>query len=194
MKFFIPLLFVFLISCSSENNSEFKNSYLFEKAKAMSDFELETKSGTFTKENLKNKITVIYFGFTSCPDICPMELSLLGEAFKKLSESEQTKVQGLFVSVDPQKDSLEIVDNYATFFHPNFIGSRINHPAKLLSFTTQLGAYYEKVQLDDENYTMNHTSSFTIIDPNGLYAGLSPTPHTLEDLVFDIQSLIQYYF
>lgn len=195
----------FASGCLKTDRGDLKNSYLFDQPKQFSNFELETSKGAFTQENLKEKLTLIFFGFTSCPDVCPLELSQLANALEGLSVDEKKLVQGVFVSVDPKRDALEKLTDYVNFFSEDLIGGRVDSPAKLLSITSQLGSYFEIIPTKENslenkkadkliNYTIDHTTSLIIINPNSLYAGISPSPHDVSNLTEDIKTLIKIYF
>ena len=86
------------------------------------DFELEATSGSFRLEEQRGKVVLLYFGYTFCPDICPTNLALMAQALNALKEEELARVQGVFISVDPERDSLDLLAAYTNHFHPSIVG------------------------------------------------------------------------
>jgi protein SCO1 len=86
----------------------------------LSDVQLQTSEGDFQFSDLKGKVVVVFFGFVRCPDVCPLTMSRLAEIYRNLGEPEDLAV--VMVTVDPENDTPELVKNYATGFHPKFIG------------------------------------------------------------------------
>jgi len=116
----------------------------------------------------KEKVVAIYFGYTQCPDVCPTNLSFLAAAFKKLSAKELEKVQGIFISVDPGRDSPEILADYTKYFHPKIIGIS-GTPDMVDPVVAAYGAYYEKVNYSNSAmmYGISHTSETYIVGKDG---------------------------
>lgn len=84
--------------------------------------ELQSAAGPITREKLSGMISLVYFGYTSCPAVCSMTLTCFGQALKQLSPSEQSQVRGLFVSVDPARDDIACLQEYVSYFGPRFLG------------------------------------------------------------------------
>ena len=132
------------------------------------DFTLQSADGPFTLSEHPKALNVIYFGYTQCPDICPTSLSVMAHAFKQLSREQLSQVQGVLISVDPERDSLEHLKNYTGFFHPNIIGLT-DTPANILVLSRQYGAFYQKAKIDNSamGYTIDHTSVFYLTNDKG---------------------------
>ncbi len=132
------------------------------------DFILHTSKGPFALKDYRGKVVLLYFGYTKCPDVCPTSLSYLAQAFNELNDEELKKVVGVFVSVDPKRDTFELLDEYVEYFHPNFIG--VTGSEKELSDAAALyGAQYYEVGLEDSafGYAVNHSAATYLIAPNG---------------------------
>ena len=132
------------------------------------DFILHTSKGPFALKDYRGKVVLLYFGYTKCPDVCPTSLSYLAQAFNELNDEELKKVVGVFVSVDPKRDTFELLDEYVEYFHPNFIG--VTGSEKELSDAAALyGAQYYEVELEDSafGYAVNHSAATYLIAPNG---------------------------
>lgn len=130
------------------------------------DFTVESKSGQVKLSDFRGKTVILYFGFASCPDVCPMSLSYLNGVLKQVPQKEN--VQVIFVSVDYKRDTPEKVSDYAQFFDKDFIGAT-GDKTTIEKMTKDYGVYYKFVELKDSNlgYTVDHTSKFFIIDSEG---------------------------
>lgn len=133
------------------------------------DFTLDSLDGKINKDDFKGKVLAVYFGYTLCPDVCPTSLSTLSQALNQLN-IEKDDLSAVFVSVDPQRDSLQNLNEYAKYFHQNFIGASSNKEY-LDDMTKRYGSYYEKVILKDSamDYSVSHTSYIYIFDKNGKF-------------------------
>ncbi len=150
----------------------------------LTPFELTDQSGNpFTLSQLKGKTTLLFFGYMSCPDICPTTLSTLNQMVKKLDAYANADLQVVFVSVDPNRDRPEKMAEYLNYFNPNFIGLGGDKEA-IDNFTRQFAAGYMLGEKQaDGNYLVSHTSSIFMIDPQArLIATFSP-PHKVDTLV-----------
>ncbi|MFP8965316.1 SCO family protein [Pokkaliibacter sp. CJK22405] len=132
------------------------------------DFTLQSVNGPVSLEDYRGKVVVLYFGYTSCPDVCPTEMALLGNAIHSLSKEEQANVQGIFIGVDPERDKLDTLDGYAKFFYPNFVGVT-GTVDELHQVAGAYGAYYRKVEMKDSalGYGIDHSSYFFVINKDG---------------------------
>lgn len=131
------------------------------------DFSLESSEGPFHLKDLRGKVVLIYFGYTFCPDICPTNLAMMAQALNALSAEELQRVQGVFVSVDPERDSLEHLAAYTDHFHPAIIGVT-GSPEELARIAKQYGAAYRKVEGESEGgYLVDHSSNTFVVAPDG---------------------------
>lgn len=151
------------------------------------DFAVTTPDGTFSLADYRGKVVLIYFGYTFCPDVCPTSLAALGQAFAALSAEELERVKGVFVSVDPERDTLEILKVYAPFFHPNIIGAT-GTPEQLADIARRYGVSYMKQKsIDGRPYTVDHSSFTYLIGPDGKLAVTLPHGSSPEELVAAIR-------
>ncbi len=138
------------------------------------DFNLQTHEGPLTLDALRGRVVLLYFGYAGCPDVCPTSLAVLGSAMKKLTPAELERVQGLFISVDPERDTPERLAQYAAFFHPQMIGAT-SDLAAINDLTRRYGAAYMKVPSGEEgDYAVDHTSSTYVIGPDGRLRAILP--------------------
>lgn len=126
------------------------------------------KGETFTEANLKGKPYALFFGFTHCPDICPTTLWELSELMKQLG-SDADKLLVVFVTVDPERDTLNVIAEYLTSFDPRIVGLT-GEPQQIDAMTKLYRAYYKKVSTNDGEYTMDHTAVVYMMDGEGRFS------------------------
>jgi protein SCO1/2 len=131
------------------------------------DFTVEIQNGDLSLKDLRGKVVVLYFGYTQCPDICPTSLALLTQALNEMSEKELADVQAIFVSVDPERDNVTRLEEYAAYFHPNIIGATAEKDV-IDKITKLYGASYRIVDSNSAmGYIVDHSSYTYIIDKKG---------------------------
>jgi len=154
------------------------------------DFTLQTDTKTIKLSDYKGKVVLMYFGYASCPDVCPTSLAMLGTGLKRLSEDEVAQVQGIFISVDPERDQGEKLTQYAEHFHPNFIGATGTIP-ELQKVARQYGAFFEKSETESAmGYLVDHTSKSYVIGKDGTLAYLLPHDMTVPEITDAIKKAI----
>ena len=128
---------------------------------------LRAGDGPLALADLRGRHVVLFFGYTSCPDVCPTTLSRLAEAFRQAGEGIEREVQVVFVSVDPERDTAERASRYAAAFHPSFAGVT-GTEEEVHTVASAYGIYYARVPLEgDAGYTVDHTATLTVLDPEG---------------------------
>ena len=115
---------------------------------------------------------LVYFGYTQCPDICPITLHSMTEAVDALGPIGE-RITPVFVSVDPERDTPEVMAKYLAFFHPRMIGLS-PHPDQLTELTRSWRIKFSRVPLKDGNYTVDHTATIFFTDPAGVIIGRYP--------------------
>jgi len=131
------------------------------------DFRLESQQGPVTLAQLRGRVVALYFGYITCPDICPTSLGYLAAALNALDPQELAQVQGVFVSVDPQRDTLEQLRSYVQYFHPSLLGAT-GAPEQLAEMAKRYGAAYRIVPGEGAlNYTVDHSADLYLIDRQG---------------------------
>jgi len=166
---------------------------VFEKPRIIKPFELVSDLGQpFKLEQLENKWTLIFFGFTTCPDICPLTLANLSRVYKSLDEDIRKQTQIVMVSVDPARDTPESLAEYMGYFDPGFRGLTGEFlPIKRLA--DNLNVAFNKVMLDDGDYTVDHTGNIILINPKGHYHGFFKPPFELARLKAAHQSIVSSF-
>ena len=132
------------------------------------DFVLDSSTGPISLQDFRGKMVLMYFGFTSCPDVCPTALSSIAASMRQLTPSQEAQIQPLFVSVDPDRDSLDNLAKYSAYFHPRMLG--ITGETKVLEqLVKNYGAYYRYIPLENSalDYTVDHTSRVYFIGREG---------------------------
>ncbi len=162
---------------------------LFPTAREMSDFRMETAAGEpFTLENLQGQWSLLFFGFTNCPDVCPDTLAMLAESMEQLRLMRREELpQVVFVSVDPERDQGELLEEYVTWFDPEF-KAVTGSEDQLQALTRQLGIVYWREEPDERTgfYNVDHSAAVLIIDPEGRLHGRFGHPLVPEDVVADL--------
>lgn len=132
------------------------------------DFTLQGVNGPVNLHDFRGKTVVLYFGYTACPDICPTSMATLKAALGQLDAAEVQQVQGLFVSVDPERDTLEHIQRYVSYFHPNLVGVS-GEQAQLQEITRRYNVFYRKVDVPGSAmaYTIDHSAILYVIDKQG---------------------------
>jgi len=147
---------------SSQSNTETEN-----KLPIGGKFNLQSAQGDISLDDYRGKVLLIYFGYTWCPDVCPTNLAMMGAALSHLDSTESNKVQGLFVSVDPERDNIQRLAEYSAFFHESIIGATAS-PKQIKEIATRYGSVYRKVEQDSAtDYVVDHSSETYVVDPAG---------------------------
>ena len=143
---------------------------LLQQARPLKPLQLKDHDGNpFDLARFKGRWTFLFFGYTHCPDVCPVTLGLLASVFGQLEKpiaSGEAEPQGIFVSVDPERDTLASLKEYVAYFNKAFVGVS-GDKAHLAAFAKQVGASYMRAAPTERagDYTVNHSSSVFLIDP-----------------------------
>jgi protein SCO1/2 len=127
----------------------------------------DVNNNLITEKSFKGSLTAIFFGFTNCPDICPMTLANIDEVIEKLDDNKKEKFKVYFISIDPERDSPEIIKNYLDSFKNKIYGIT-GDPEKVFLLSKSWGVLSEKIFNEDGSYLINHSSSILLLD-NGKY-------------------------
>ena len=147
------------------------------------DFTLNAPNGPFQLQAQHGKLVLIYFGYTYCPDVCPTNLALMAQALNAMSEQELVGVQGVFISVDPERDTLERLALYTDHFHPNIIGVT-GTPDEVARVAAQYGAAYLKVEGESQGgYLVDHSSNTYVIAQDGSLHTILPHATPAQDIL-----------
>lgn len=138
------------------------------------DFTLQSADGPVSLADQRGKVVILYFGYTFCPDVCPTSLSALAQALSTLTPEELARVKPYFISVDPERDTMDVLKVYAPFFHPSIVG--ISGSNEQVAEVARLyGARYMKQKPDaDGLYSVDHSAFLYIVAPDGKLAASLP--------------------
>ncbi len=141
--------------------------------------------------DFRGKAVVVFFGFTQCPDVCPTTLNEMARV-KQLLGADAGKLQVLFISVDPERDTPEVLKAYMGSFDPTFLGLYAGSPERLAQLAKDFKVYYKKVEgKTPTSYSMDHTAASYIYDPQGrlrLYSRYGSAPESVAE---DIRWLLK---
>ncbi|MDX2344795.1 MAG: SCO family protein [Acidimicrobiia bacterium] len=148
--------------------------------------ELQSSDGsTVRMTDFEGKVVVVYFGYTFCPDVCPATLSKLADALELLGDKAKD-VQVMMVSVDPERDTPELLADYVAHFHPDFLGITSDE-ATVNRVATLYGVFYQKSEgTEATGYTIDHTSTVILVDREGYLKLVLPFEGTAEQIAADI--------
>jgi protein SCO1/2 len=194
--FLVMMLSTYLLVKPSPPPSELEG-VLRPQFKALQPFALiDQNNASFDLANLKNKWSFIFFGYTSCPDVCPMTLRTLDVVQTHLKSSDTAPtddVQMIFVSVDPERDSTDKLGAYVSFFDQQFIGATGNKQ-DLDAFSGQFGAGYQfEPETSPGHYLVAHTSAVFLVDPLGRLIATFSQPHYPEVISTQYQQIREYF-
>jgi protein SCO1 len=172
----------------AQGGVELREALLYPSPRALPDFELSRPDGaSLTLADWRGHWNLVFIGFTHCPDICPTTLATLREVEAAFAPGQAPQVT--FVSVDPERDGAEQLATYAGFFSKRFLAASGDHPA-LTTFTRSLGMVYMTSPLEGGDYTVDHSASIAIVDPEGRLVGVFRPPHSRDGMVGDLKRLI----
>lgn len=156
------------------------------------DFALASSTGgTLRLSDFRGQYLLLNFGYTSCPDVCPLMLANLAQLEAELG-AQAENVQVLFVSVDPARDTPDRLTTYLSAFSPSFLGAT-GDEAELAAATTQFGVYYQRRQSgESENYFIDHTASVVVIDPEGYVRLFFPNGTTGAQMATDLKGMMRW--
>ncbi len=161
------------------------NGFVYPEPKTLSDVGLtDHDNNSVSLDRLKDRWTFVFLGYTYCPDICPLTLSVLDVVDKKLAtDNIGDNVQYLFVSVDPRRDTPERLREYVHYFNTGFIGAT-GPNAALANLAQQLSMVFIPVDESESSndYIVDHSSTLALIDPNGQLHAVFSSPHLADDI------------
>ena len=165
--------------------------YLIEPARELGEFKLiDSFNKEFVPDDFKGRWNALFFGFTFCPDICPITMGMLSRIEKELGLVAEDKIKVFLVSVDPDRDTPEQLKIYLENFNDKFVGLT-GGIDQIYNFATRVNAPFSPViNSEDPNYTVDHYGSIVVINPEGKYAGFFRTPHEQEKVKLGLLELI----
>ena len=184
LAIFSVVLGIICISVFSSKNNE--TLYL---SKNVNKFKLITHSNEkFDEKFFSNYPSLIFFGFLNCPDVCPFTLTKISEIIEKLKDKSEL-MRFYFVTVDPKRDKIEDLKEYLNAFHPKIIGVTGSN-IDIEKFLKYMYVYKKEIQLDNNNYTIDHSSQIFLFNKNGSFFGTLSTNEKDNNILGKISKLL----
>jgi protein SCO1/2 len=159
--------------------------------RALPDFSLIDSQGrSFGPANLRGRWSMLFFGYTNCPDFCPTTLSTLAAMQKQLRAEHSVIPQVIFVSVDAKRDTPAQLANYVPYFDPEFIGLTAADQPAIEALAKQWGVAVMVQPPKDGSYTVDHSSAIFVLDPAGRLAAILSGPFTVGALQSDFRRIV----
>ena len=154
-------------------------------------FTLYNKQGPFSLSDIQGKVGVLYFGFLNCTEACPASVGVFGAAFSRLTKEEQQRVQLVFISVDPERDSKDDLEEFADYYGRNLIAVS-GTQEQVDQVTKDYGVFFDLVDLEGSalNYTVDHSSRFYMVDKAGTLLTTMSHSTTPTELAARIRQMI----
>jgi len=205
----VVLMFALLECEQAVEIPETEAAFVFPEAVTIRNFELNhNDQQRYDIDSTKGKWSLFFFGYTRCPDVCPTELFMRAEMMRKIEEDTSLldqPPQVVFVSLDPQQDSPESLQQYAGFYHPSFIGVTGKQSA-IDRLSKSMGVYYERVYhlngkvliFDpqdgvpaglENSYLINHSASIFLVNPDGKMHAVFTAPHEPDVMIRDLAAI-----
>jgi protein SCO1/2 len=162
--------------------------YLLKTPRSFGEIKLTDHHGkAFTNARLEGKWTLVFFGFTYCPDVCPTTMTFLDELVGQLDGTEAQDTQVVMVSVDPARDTVAQLATYVPYFNPDFIGVT-GEFLDIHRFATALNTPFRKVAGEGDSYQVDHSANLVLINPRGDYHGFFKAPLDLAKMKLTYRS------
>jgi protein SCO1/2 len=162
--------------------------YVLDTPRDMGKFSLVDHHGKpFNPARFKDRWSLVFFGFTFCPDICPTTMAFLNDFMASLEGTEAQETQVVMVSVDPARDTVEQLATYVPYFNPDFIGVT-GEFLEIHRFATALNTPFRKVVGEGDEYQVDHSANVVLINPRGHYHGFFKAPFDLAKMKLTYRS------
>jgi protein SCO1/2 len=184
----LSIIATLILGCSSKSP---EYSTVLTKPIKLNEFLLTADDDSvFSNQSLKDKWSLLFFGYTHCPDVCPLTLHQLAQANKELADKLDSTPNIIMVSVDPDRDTSEILQKYVRSFGENVSGVTGKNE-ELDKLTSQLGIFYKANKHEGENYSVNHSAAVILINKNAEFHAVFSAPHSIEHFVSDLPLLLK---
>lgn len=170
-----------------------QSATVFPEPRPLPEFRLvDHRSEPFSREDLEGHTSLLFFGFTHCPDICPATLQQLVLARRQLAGQDQPLPEIVLISVDPERDTPGVLERYVEYFGQGVTGVT-GSLEDLRALTAALGIHFEKAPAGDgpaDEYLVNHSAAVLVIDPQARLAAIFGAPHSIDAFVNDLPLLL----
>jgi protein SCO1/2 len=185
----IGLMWLFACTAIVSVDAAEMKSGVFDPPRAAPDFALQGSHGELFKlSDARGRVVILGFGFSHCPEICPVTLANLSRVMKNIGDAANG-VQVVYITVDPERDTVARLREYMKHFHPRFIGLT-GDAAELADIRREYGILIEKEEHKNGNYEVHHSSYLYLIDRQGLLRALVPYGKSVADIAHDVQILL----
>jgi protein SCO1/2 len=210
LRLLLPGLLLAVSGCDQRARvAETESAFMLPEAATITDFNLShVERGDYDLEDARGKWSLLFFGYTHCPDVCPTELFMLAEMMRAMESNADNEVEApqvVFVSVDPQRDKLQPLQEYAAFYHPDFIGVT-GEQSSIDLLCESIGVFYERVYYRDgealeldstatipadlrDSYLINHSASIFLLNPLGKLHAIFTAPHDPDTMIRDLAAI-----
>lgn len=158
----IGLITLFTVTSKTEFGEKTPRSF----AELGGDFTLQSAKGDVSLSDFQGKAVVMYFGFMNCPEVCPNSMGVLQSAFNRLDVDELKNVQGIMISIDPERDNVKSLEQFTQYYHPQIVGLT-GDDATVEKTADQYGAYFKRTKDKVNDYLFEHVSRYYVIDQQG---------------------------
>jgi protein SCO1/2 len=167
--------------------ADLQTAFVIPLPNALPDFSLLDQSGELVNaDTFRGQWDLVFFGFTNCPDICPTTLQTLASARRELIDAGADELPRIvLVSVDPERDTPEILGQYVDYFGDGNLGVT-GKLEGVRTLTAALGIYFGKAPTEDGNYGVDHSAAVLVINPDGEFSALFSAPHIVANYVHDL--------
>ena len=184
----LSIIATFILGCSSKSP---EYSTVLTKPIKLDEFLLTADDDSvFSNQSLKDKWSLLFFGYTHCPDVCPLTLHQLAQANKELADKLDSTPSIIMVSVDPDRDTSKILKKYVSSFGKNVLGVTGKNE-ELDKLTSQLGIFYNANKHEGDNYSVNPSAAVILINKNAEFHAVFSAPHSIEHFVSDLPLLLK---
>ena len=190
------------LGISTETSKNIKppqiNGTLLPTAKAITAFQLmDQKNQPFTEQNLRGHWSLVFMGYTHCPDICPTTLTTLQQTLLLMQQQPIELPKVIFISVDPARDTPDVLAQYVGYFNPDFIGLT-GSDEQLANISKQTATFYMKAagasgDINKNDYLMEHSAAILLINPKAELQAFLTAPHVPQQLSESIQRSMDYF-
>jgi len=176
-----------LLALRMQTPAEPQYAFILPASDPVPEFSLVDQHGNPADQTVfEGQWDLVFFGFTHCPDICPTTLQVLSTAKTALEERGQSPLPRIvLVSVDPERDTPEIMGKYVDYFGDGNLGIT-GTLEEITKLTTGMGIYFEKQSADGDDYVVDHSAAVLVIDPDGGFHALFGGPHVVDNYVHDL--------
>ena len=158
------------------------------------DFTLRSPNGPLSLSDLRGKVVLVFFGYTSCPDVCPLSLAKISACLSAMKPEEAEKVRGLFITLEPQRDTVQVLEKYTGYFHPKIIGLT-DRSENIDVVAKKYGVRYERKTTSGAGlgYSISHPTDILIVDPDGTLVGTAAHDVHPDSLLRRVRELLKSF-